>query len=726
MKSFEIWAGVESTVNRVNDRYRDQIVLSGHQYRIADLHRFAELGIKAIRYPVLWERVAPGSLNDCDWTWSDERLARLRELDVRPIVGLLHHGSGPRYTDLLDAEFPETLANYARKVAERYPWVDAYTPVNEPLTTARFSALYGLWYPHRADDRSFCRALLNQIKGTILAMRAIREVNPKAHFIQTEDLAKVFATPAIQYQADFENERRWLTFDLLCGTVRKRPLAANYLRRFGGISREELAWFEENASPPDICGFNHYLSSERFLDERVELYPGCTVGGNGCDRYVDVLAARVLPEGIAGANQLLREAWERFGLPLALTEVHNGCTREEQLRWLVEQYRHCRRLREQGVDVRAMTVWSLLGAVDWNSLLTQENNCYEPGAFDIRSPEPRPTAIAHVTRNLAHGEEPQHPLLESSGWWHRHTRFLPAHAGGKLLPFPRRKPEPLLITGGRGTLGKACARLCCSRGIEHILLTRPELDIADERSVMQAVERYRPWAIINAAGYVRVDEAECESERCFRENTVGAANLARACADRNIRCVTFSTDLVFDGSKRSPYVESDEPNPLNVYGVSKLHAEREVLALCAEAMVVRSSAFFGPWDSYNFVNIALRTLARGHEFHATDGIVSPTYVPDLVHAVLDLLIDGESGVFHLANQGEITWYELARRAAEFAGVDASRLRRVALDLPAPRPAYSALASERAWIMPQLEAALARYFQECEAPWKEESEEPLAA
>src|SRR5436190_2079433 len=131
----EMWGGPECTLNRVGDRYSDQIQRSGHGERIDDLHRFASLGIAALRYPVLWERVAPESLDRADFSWSDDRLECMAALGIRPIVGLLHHGSGPRYTSLLDPNFPSQLARYARMVAERYPWVTDYTPVNEPLTT---------------------------------------------------------------------------------------------------------------------------------------------------------------------------------------------------------------------------------------------------------------------------------------------------------------------------------------------------------------------------------------------------------------------------------------------------------------------------------------------------------------------------------------------------------------------------------------------------------------
>src|SRR4051794_38008468 len=102
----ELWAGIECTVNRVGDAFFDQTVRNGHEHRVGDLDRFAALGITAIRYPVLWERTAPDGLSRASWDWADRRLHRLAELGIRPIVGLVHHGSGPRGTHLLDPDFP--------------------------------------------------------------------------------------------------------------------------------------------------------------------------------------------------------------------------------------------------------------------------------------------------------------------------------------------------------------------------------------------------------------------------------------------------------------------------------------------------------------------------------------------------------------------------------------------------------------------------------------------
>ena len=223
LRPLELWGGVECTLNRVGDTYFDQLEWSGHDARIEDLDLFAGLGLRALRYPILWERHAPHGIAQADWSWADARIERLRQLGVEPIVGLLHHGSGPRYAPLLDPEFPQRLAEYAQAVARRYPWVSAYTPVNEPMTTARFCGIYGYWHPHGRDALTWARILLAQCRATVLAMRAIRAVNPDARLVQTEDIGKTYSTPYLAYQAEFENERRWLSLDLLCGPRRRRP-----------------------------------------------------------------------------------------------------------------------------------------------------------------------------------------------------------------------------------------------------------------------------------------------------------------------------------------------------------------------------------------------------------------------------------------------------------------------------------------------------------------------
>jgi dTDP-4-dehydrorhamnose reductase len=179
--------------------------------------------------------------------------------------------------------------------------------------------------------------------------------------------------------------------------------------------------------------------------------------------------------------------------------------------------------------------------------------------------------------------------------------------------------------------------------------------------------------------------------------------------------VTFSTDLVFDGSKPSAYVESDTVNPLNVYGRSKAEAEELILQNDPSSLIIRTSAFFGPWDQYNFLHWVITTLNEQQEVTvASDVLISPTYVPDLVHATLDLVIDDENEIWHIANKGAITWSQLAHEAAKQFDLNAALINSIPvadMHLPAQRPKNGVLTSEKGVILPNLNNALQRYFDE---------------
>jgi dTDP-4-dehydrorhamnose reductase len=191
-------------------------------------------------------------------------------------------------------------------------------------------------------------------------------------------------------------------------------------------------------------------------------------------------------------------------------------------------------------------------------------------------------------------------------------------------------------------------------------------------------------------------------------NASGAEKLARACKAAGVPLVTFSSDLVFDGTLGRPYREDDPTCPSCVYGVSKARAEEQVLGAMGDALVIRTSAFFGPWDQYNFAWNTLTALARGETVTACEkSVVSPTYVPDLCHATLDLLVDGEKGIWHLANQGSLSWYDFAVRVAEGAGFDASRVR----PLGTGTPAATVLGSRHGPMMRSLDEAIEDYLRE---------------
>ncbi len=435
--SLELWGGVECTVCRVDGKYIDQIALTGHDSRLQDVDRIAALGVRMLRYPVLWERTAPDSLASANWTWADERLARIRAHGVVPIVGLMHHGSGPAQTSLMDPNFPSMLGSFAAACAERYPWMEWVTPVNEPLTTARFSGLYGHWHPHLSDDRSFVRILLNECEAIRVSMARVREFAPGASLVQTEDLGYTHASDGLSYQADFENERRWLTWDLLCGHVVPGHAMYRYLID-NGATEAELDDFAASPCPPDVIGADYYVTSERFLDSDIEQHPIASCGGNGRDRYADVEVARARPEERRGAAALLQEAWERYGIPIAITEAHLSCDDErERVRWLVQLWNAALTARTNGCDVRAVTAWALFGSCGWDALSTRPDGRYEAGAFDIcntLSGEPRETAVARAIRDLAAcgwcGDE----ALAAPGWWDAQTTAQTPEKRAEQLP----------------------------------------------------------------------------------------------------------------------------------------------------------------------------------------------------------------------------------------------------------------------------------------------------
>jgi dTDP-4-dehydrorhamnose reductase len=521
--ALEMWGGVECSVVRIGDETRNQLLDTGHFHRLGDLDLIAGLEIEKLRYPVLWDVVRHGSGQE-DWSWPDQRLRRLLALGIKPIAGLLHHGSGPR-VDLLDPEFPQLFADYAQAVAQRYPWIEAFTPINEPMTTARASGLYGLWHPHGLDEACCFRLLVAQCRAIAKAMAAIRKVNPAAQLVQTEDFGRTFATEPLHYQADYENERRWLAIDLLTGRVDRRHPFHERLAA-AGVAERDLAALASEPCPPDIIGIDYYLTSDRFLDHRIDLYPSEQIGGNGLDVYVDIAAFRSEWQDCAGVAKRLEEIWQRYRLPLAVTELHNGCTREEQLRWLVEGWEGARQARRAGADVRAVTAWALFGMMDWNSLLVERQGHYENGAFDCRSTPPRPTAIAAAIASLAKTGSFDHPSLDRPGWWRPEPR-LPA------------RTRPLLLVGA-GPLTETLKECCHARRLSFLSIVagseaRDVLASTDAWAAICVEPRHPPWRL-SCDGHLAM-QASDSLERRHLANALldlvldgleGAAKLTRA------------------------------------------------------------------------------------------------------------------------------------------------------------------------------------------------------
>ncbi len=718
-EALELWGGLECTINRIKDKYFDQLEYAGYYTRKNDIDTIAELDVKAFRYPILWEKHQPQKNRSINFNRAENDLKKLHDYKITPIIGLVHHGSGPSFVNFFDGSFETGLAKYAEEVAKKFPHVKYYTPINEPLTTARFCGLYGHWYPHKKDDYSFAKILLSECKATVMAMQAIRQINPEAKLIQTEDLGKTHSTPTLFYQAKFENHRRWLAIDLLCGNIIPGHIMWDYLIN-SGIDESELYFFLQNKCAPDILGLNYYITSERFLDERLEHYPHHTQGKNFIHEYADVEAIRVGEKAYEGPKALIKEVWKKFEIPIAITEAHLHCHRDEQIRWFSKIWEIAKELRNQNVDIKAVTAWALLGSFGWNKLLTEDKGDYEPGAFDIRSGQLRPLALSSLLKCINKSNSYYHPVLEGEGWWERNMRVI-YH---RSIIINNKKPmknavQPLLILGKTGTLGNAFARVCEARNISYKLLSRTDVDICKPEMIEKLISELKPWGIINATGYVKVDDAESEIENCFSCNSGGPAYLAKYCEQYKIQLLNFSSDLVFDGIKNSPYVESDKVCPINMYGQSKVCGEENVMKFFPEALIIRTSAFFGPWDQYNFIASLINNLNGNKIFMAANDIfISPTYVPDLAHASLDLLIDKESGIWHIANDGEISWAQLANLVANKLNLNATLIEDKSLnEMPfiAKRPKYSVLKSEKGLQLPTLNNALERYFYEINQP-----------
>jgi dTDP-4-dehydrorhamnose reductase len=283
--------------------------------------------------------------------------------------------------------------------------------------------MYGHWYPHRRSFGDFLRAVVNQCQAIAAAMKAIREVIPGARLVQTEDASEISSTPSLAGRAELDRGIRRLSIDLLCGLVNPEHPLWNDLRR-ADVGEAALHAFVDDRCRIDLLGLNYYVTSDRFLDHRLERYPAALHGGDGTLRYVDVEAVRVPEAGLDGHANTLHRAWVRYGCPLAVSEVHLGCTPDEQLRWLAEAWEGARAARARGADVRAITAWSLLGSFGWERLVVDDRGAYEAGLFDLRDGRPRPTPVAHAVRALAHGFTYEHPALDLPGWWRRPTRVL--------------------------------------------------------------------------------------------------------------------------------------------------------------------------------------------------------------------------------------------------------------------------------------------------------------
>jgi dTDP-4-dehydrorhamnose reductase len=289
----------------------------------------------------------------------------------------------------------------------------------------------------------------------------------------------------------------------------------------------------------------------------------------------------------------------------------------------------------------------------------------------------------------------------------------------------------VLVTGAAGMLGSQVVRTAPA-GVRPLssdlapdpALDAPGVDLADERALERLLDEAAPLAgVLHCAAYTAVDRAEQEPELARRVNAAAAGVVARACSARGLALVSVSTDFVFDGDKRSPYLEDDPPRPRSVYGRTKLEGERAVLdGHPSAAAVVRTQWLFGPRGRHFPRTIVERARAGQPLRVVDDQFGSPTTTLELAPALWDVLLRGGRGIYHAACSGSASWYELAREVLRACGLERAPLQpcpTAAFPRPAPRPAYSVLGGRR----------LADLRGRELAPWREAllaylSEEPL--
>jgi dTDP-4-dehydrorhamnose reductase len=254
----------------------------------------------------------------------------------------------------------------------------------------------------------------------------------------------------------------------------------------------------------------------------------------------------------------------------------------------------------------------------------------------------------------------------------------------------------LLIAGAAGMLGRDLVLAAGNAGHDVVGFGRAELDVTDPAGLEKKFDLERPDVVINAAAWTDVDGAEGAEEAAFAVNGTGAGNIAAAAAGLGATIVYISTDYVFDGAKGSPYVESDQPAPLSAYGRTKLAGEEATAAANKRHFVVRSAGLFGIGGT-NFVETMLRLAAdHGEVLVVRDQATSPTYTWHLAYGIVRLIEGIEYGIHHMAAAGHCSWYEFARDIFEQAKVECQVLSATTemLGRPAPRPAFSALVSQR--------------------------------
>lgn len=281
----------------------------------------------------------------------------------------------------------------------------------------------------------------------------------------------------------------------------------------------------------------------------------------------------------------------------------------------------------------------------------------------------------------------------------------------------------IVIIGSNGQLGSDLLKVFTNSKYDIVPLTHADIDVTKFELSEKVLKNIQPDVIINCAAYVRVDDAEDNADLAFGVNALGARNIAKICARLNSTLMHVSTDYVFDGRKQKPYTEDDIPNPINVYGNSKLAGEYFARNIPERYFIIRSSSLFGAAGASgkggNFVETMIKKARNDEEIRVVDDmIMSPTYTMDAARMIRDILMkELPFGIYHVANSGSCSWFDFAKMIFEMLDIDANLIpiKTKAHGSKAKRPMFSALVSERLGEcglgMPEWEDGLREYLNE---------------
>lgn len=367
MANFMFATGIENSIPTINNgRTRvDQMESCGHyRYWQTDFDLVEDLGIRYLRFgpPLHKTFVAPGRY---DWEFADLTLRDLKARDITPIVDLCHFGVPDWIGNFQNPDFPVLFARYAADFAERYPWIQLYTPVNEMFICAVFSAQYGWWNEQLTTDLGFVTALKHIVKANVLAMQEILKRRPDAIFIQSESSEYFHAdSPAAIGPAETMNSKRFLSLDLNYGR-RVNSDMYEYLMD-NGMTREEYHFFLGNRLKQHcILGNDYYWTNEH----RVHADGSSVASGE-----------------VFGYTEITRQYYGRYGLPVMHTETNlrEGPNGDEAVNWLWKEWASVLRLRNIGIPTVGFTWYSLTDQIDWDTALREQNgNVNTLGLYDL-------------------------------------------------------------------------------------------------------------------------------------------------------------------------------------------------------------------------------------------------------------------------------------------------------------------------------------------------------